>query len=192
MTRRYSVVFGISLLAVLLVGVALPTLSAGKISEAAERRAQIDAFAQDTMQKLFAESEKAKRLYDRAVAYAVFDSAKFALFVSGGGGVGVAVDKSSGDRTYMKMGTGGVGFGIGGQVYQLIFLFEDEQTFRSFVDQGWEAGASANAVAGKAGVNAQGSFVNGLAVYQLTEAGLMLQADLAGTKYWKYRKLNEY
>jgi len=27
-------------------------------------------------------------------------------------------------------------------------------------------------------------------VYTLTTAGLMLQADLSGTKYWKSKKLN--
>jgi hypothetical protein len=29
-----------------------------------------------------------------------------------------------------------------------------------------------------------------VAIYQLTQAGLMLQADISGTKYWKYKKLN--
>ena len=38
--------------------------------------------------------------------------------------------------------------------------------------------------------NAETTFRNGLAVYQLTGTGLMLQADIAGTKYWKNRKLN--
>ncbi len=38
--------------------------------------------------------------------------------------------------------------------------------------------------------NAEATFRNGLAVYQLTGTGLMLQADIAGTKYWKNRKLN--
>ena len=36
------------------------------------------------------------------------------------------------------------------------------------------------------------TFVNGLAVFQITEAGLMLQADIAGTRYWKSDKLNTY
>jgi hypothetical protein len=30
-----------------------------------------------------------------------------------------------------------------------------------------------------------------MAFYQLTEGGLMLQADISGTKYWKNKKLNE-
>ena len=70
---------------------------------------------------------------------------------SGGGGNGVAVNKSSGDRTYMKMGTGGIGFGLGGQKYQVIFLFQDEKTFHNFVEKGWKADASAQAAAGTDG-----------------------------------------
>ncbi len=31
---------------------------------------------------------------------------------------------------------------------------------------------------------------NWLAVFQLTKAGLMLRADITGTKYWKNEKLN--
>jgi len=34
------------------------------------------------------------------------------------------------------------------------------------------------------------TFSNGLAVYPLTDKGLMLQADISGTQYWKNKKLN--
>jgi len=54
-----------------------------------------------------------------------------------------------------------------------------------------KAEGSANAVAGTAGANKQAEFTNGMAVYQLTEGGLMLQADISGTKYWKNKKLDE-
>ena len=84
-----------------------------------------------------ADSDSAKELYDKAIGYAVFDNTKAALGVSGGGGSGVAVDKASGTRTYMKLGTAGVGFGIGVKTYQVIMLFEKDKVFRSFVDKGW-------------------------------------------------------
>ena len=91
----------------------------------------------------------------------------------------------------MKMGTVGVGLGLGAQKYQVIFLFQDEKTFRNFVDKGWQADASAQAAAGTAGVGGQSGFVNGIATYQLTDKGLMASADIAGTKYWKSKKLND-
>jgi lipid-binding SYLF domain-containing protein len=69
-------------------------------------------------------------------------------------------------------------------------FFEDAEGFRNFVERGWQADASANAVAGTSGKRAAATFTNGLAVFQLTNKGLMAQADIAGTKYWKAKKLN--
>ena len=171
--------------------VVVDTAEAGLFSSAKRTRAKIDRVADETLQQLLSESDKAKRLYNTAVSYAVFDVTKVSLGVTGGGGTGVAVDKANGQRVYMHMGTGGLNLGIGGQVFRVVFLFEDRDTFKNFVEKGWEASASANAVAGRAGANAGASFTNGMAVYQVTAAGLMLQADISGTKYWRSKKLNK-
>lgn len=144
-----------------------------------------------TLERLFEKSPTAKELFDKCYGYAVFDNLKLAFGVSGGMGSGVAVEKASGARTYMKMGTGGIGFGLGGQKYQVVFLFEVQEPFRGFVDKGWKADAAANAAVWDEGANVQAGFVNGLAVYQLTDKGLMLHADISGTKFWKDDKLNE-
>ena len=65
-----------------------------------------------------------------------------------------------------------------------------EADFDNFVETGWQADATASAVAGQSGAEAKTDFVNGLAVYQMTDTGLMAHADIAGTKYWKNKKLN--
>jgi lipid-binding SYLF domain-containing protein len=154
------------------------------------KRDSIDEMAREALERLVSENGRASQLYDSAVGYAVFDSFKAAFLLSGGGGVGVAAGKTDGTRTYMKMGTAGIGLGIGGQSYQVIFLFENNDALNRFVDKGWKADAAANAVAGTAGKNVDASFSNGLAVFQLTNKGLMAQADISGTKYWKHKKLN--
>ncbi len=155
-----------------------------------EKRAKIDAVAKETLAALFKKEPVAKELYDKAYGYAVFDNTKVTFIISGGGGSGVAVDKNSGKRTYMNMGTGGLALGLGAQKYQVVFLFQTAQHFNSFVDKGWEADAGASAVAGEHGANAEATFIDGKAYYMMTEAGLMLSADIAGTKYWKSDKLN--
>jgi lipid-binding SYLF domain-containing protein len=144
----------------------------------------------ETIERLFDQAVKAKSLYDQAYGYAVFSSMKFALGVSGGGGTGVAVNSASGDRTYMKMGTAGIGLGLGGRKYRIIFLFEDQRSFDRFVDKGWQADTTANATAGTDGATAESTFSNGLKIYQLSDKGLMAHAEVAGTKYWKNDKLN--
>ncbi len=155
------------------------------------KRDKIDEIAQETLDELFEENPVAKKLYKKAYGYAVFDNIKISLMITGGGGRGVAVNRKTDERTYMKMGTAGLNIGLGGQKYQVVFFFETQERFDEFVDKGWEADASANAVAGPYGKNAEATFRNGMAFYQLTEAGLMLQADISGTKYWKADKLNK-
>jgi lipid-binding SYLF domain-containing protein len=155
------------------------------------KRMKIDETAREALDTLLASHGKAKLLFDNSYGWAVFDNLKLALGFSGGGGNGVAVVKETGERTYMQMGTAGIGLGLGANTYQVVFLFQDEQTFRTFVDNGWQADATASAVAGGAGAEAKTDFTNGLAIFQITDKGLMLHADIAGTKYWKNKKLNE-
>lgn len=155
------------------------------------KRAKVDEMAQAALDEVFAGRENAKQLFENSYGWAGFDNLKLALGFSGGGGNGVAVNRKTGHRTYMKMGTAGVGLGLGAQKYQVVFLFQDEQTFRNFVDTGWQADATAQATAGTAGAGAQTGFVNGVAIYQITDKGLMASADIAGTKYWKNKKLTK-
>jgi lipid-binding SYLF domain-containing protein len=173
-----------------LVFFACSVLAAEKKDKNAEKRAEIDATAAKALQEVLTKSPSAKALYDKAYGHAVFSNLKIAIGISGGGGSGVAVPKS-GKRVYMKMGTAGVGLGLGGQKYQVVFLFENEKAFRSFVDKGWEADASAQAAAGSKGADAASTFKNGVAYYQLTDKGLMASADISGTKYWKNDDLNK-
>lgn len=175
---------------------AVPALVAEESKTSAElkidaQRAKINEVAEETLDRLFSENANAKSLYEKAVGWAVFDNTKVAFGLSGGGGRGVAVFKETGKKTYMKMGTGGVGLGLGVNKYQIVFLFQDEVTLKSFIEKGWQADAGATASAGKNAAEAKTNFVNGLAIYQLTEKGLMLNADIAGTKYWLDEKLNE-
>jgi lipid-binding SYLF domain-containing protein len=179
---------------------ALLIIAAGHdVSEAADswkslnreaKRMKIDEMAEESLAELKDSSDKAQALFEQAYGWAVFDNLKIAFGFSGGGGNGVAVDKGEAERTYMKMGTIGIGFGLGGRKYQVVFLFQDERTFTNFVERGWQADASASAVAGTEGAEVGTGFVNGLAIFQLTDKGLMANADVAGTKYWKNKKLN--
>ncbi|HSN55429.1 MAG TPA: YSC84-related protein [Candidatus Sulfomarinibacteraceae bacterium] len=154
------------------------------------KRAKIDEMAGEALQQVLDGSIKANTLFESAYGWAAFDNLKIAFGFSGGGGNGVAVTKATGDRTYMKMGTAGVGLGLGGQKYQVVFFFQDAGSFASFVEKGWTADATAQAAAGTEGANAAAGFVNGVAVWQITEKGLMASADIAGTKYWKNKDLN--
>ena len=160
-------------------------------AEADEKRAEIDKVSAEALKEVLTDSEKAQGLYDGAYGWAVFDNLRVTFIITGGGGSGVAVAKESGERTYMKMGSGGLAFGIGAQKYSVIMLFEDEKTFTNFIEKGWKAETGATAAAGTEGANVATGFINGIAVYQITQSGLMASADISGTKYTVDKKLND-
>ncbi len=180
-------------LSIVMLPLALCLIATGAMAETAKaqaKKAEVDQMAEVALDRLFAKDAHAKTLFDMSYGYAVFDSLKVMFGVSGGGGRGVAIVRGTGQRVYMKQGMGGVGIGLGGQKSQVIFLFQDKKTMEDFVYKGWQGDASANAVAGIAGANTNASFTQGIVIYQLTESGLMLKADVSGTKYWVDKKLN--
>src|SRR5690606_8792964 len=141
------------------VGVATAQESSGTADPGVlERRQEIDQRADATLEKLFESQNAVRTLYDRAAGYAVFTATRAGFIVTGGGGTGVAVDKSSGRRTYMRMGTGGIGLGIGAQRYDLVILFETDAHLNRFIQGGWDASTTAQAAAGKDGVTVTSSF----------------------------------
>jgi len=181
---------GTTLMVLVLIGAVSPAMAASKAEKAEQKRKEIDAMAADVLSDLYDKRPKSKELYSKAYGYAVFDNWKMSLLLASGRGGGVAVEKDSDKRTYMKMGTLGFNVGLGVQKMQVVFLFQDKRTFERFTNKGWKADASANAAIGKSGATVDAQFVNGMAVYQFTDKGIMLQADISGTKYYKNKKLN--
>lgn len=161
----------------------------GRNNPAATRR-EIDAIAESTLSRVLSSNAGAKELFEKSYGYAVFDSSKASFLITTGRGVGVAIRKSDGKKTYMHVATAGVNVGAGLQFYQGLFLFETSNSFNRFVNQGWQGDATAGATLGKASLEAQAKFTNGMAYYQISETGIMLDANLTGTKYWKSKELN--
>lgn len=155
-----------------------------------EARAEIDQKASDALERLFEASSVAKSQFESAAGYAVFDTRKFSFLITTGTGAGVAVDKATGERTYMKMATGGVNIGGGVKFYQVVFLFPDNETLNDLIEKGWTADADAMAASGDEGASLGMQLENGVIVHNLSDKGLALAATLTGTKYWKDAELN--
>ena len=160
-------------------------------AEVKARQMEIDLRSQVTLDGLLGTNGNAKILFDRAAGYAVFEVTKAGGFlVTGAGGNGVAVDKASENRVYMRMGSGGVGIGLGVQRYDLVIMFEDQPHMERFMDGGWDSSATAQAAAGQEGINLTSSFIDGVAFFQITDKGLIAMADVAGTRFWVADTLN--
>ena len=155
----------------------------------AERRQEILDMSKSTIDALRKDSS-AKPLIDSAYGTAVFDTTKGGFIVTGAGGTGVAMRKNGSNPVYMHMGSAGVGLGAGLENYKFVILFENEDVYKRFVEGEWSAGATAQAAAGRDGAGVVGKFNNGVAVYHITDKGLIAQADVQGVKFWASDKLN--
>jgi lipid-binding SYLF domain-containing protein len=164
--------------------------NAQEVSEKATKtRADIDSDVADALEE-FREIRGAQALFDKAAGYAVFRVTKGGLGASGAGGGGVAVDKTTGKRTYMRMGSAGVGLTVGLSRYNVVILFETQPKIDAFVHGGWDSAATAQAAAGTSGAQVSSTFFEGVAYFQLGRRGLMASADVSGTRFWVADELN--
>jgi len=160
----------------------------------AEKRQAILAMKNDVLTELYKIKPDVKQQISNAPGYAVFSNANvYVVFASFGGGHGVVKNNTTGKHTFMKMGEIGVGLGIGVKDFRGVFVFHDKDTMNRFVEKGWAFGGQADAAAKASdkGAAVGGEItVDNITIYQLTEAGLALQATIMGTKYWKDTSLN--
>jgi lipid-binding SYLF domain-containing protein len=160
-----------------------------------EKRASIQKMRAETLTKLYEVEPGARTRVQKAAGYAVFSNVGVnVVLLSAGGGHGVVHDNQTGKDTYMNMGTAGLGLGLGVKDFRGVFVFTEQKYMNWFVSRGWNGSAQADAAA-KAG-DKGGAWAGavdvapGIYLYQLTEAGLALQATIQGTKYWKDSELN--
>ena len=174
---------------------ALTLLAPGALAKSDEaKRAEIRQMRDSVLADLYKEKPETKERIRRAAGYAVFSNVGVNLVIASfAGGKGLVVDEH-GRETFMKMGSAGIGIGLGVKDFRGVFIFHDKAKLASFIEKGWYFGAQADAAAksdDKGGqAAAAGNITEGVEVYQITKNGLALQATLQGTKYWKDSDLN--
>lgn len=164
-------------------------------SDKEKQQKQIRSMSQDTLQRLYKAEPKTKAAVKRAFGYAVFsDLGVKILFGGTGNGKGIAVNNRSKHETFMKMLEVQAGLGMGVDKFRVVFLFDNERVFDSFVNSGWEFGGQSTAAAktGDEGGAMAGAVAvsDGVWMYQLTDKGLALEISATGTKYYKDNDLN--
>lgn len=177
---------------VLLLGVTGCVTTGGKSK--AEKRQSVLNMKNDVLAELYKIKPDVKSQISNAPGYAVFSNANvYLIFASFGGGYGVVKNNSTGKHTFMNMGEIGLGLGIGVKDFRGVFVFHNAETLNRFVEHGWAFGGQADAAAkasDKGGAVGGEITVDNITIYQITEAGLAIQATVKGTKYWKDDDLN--
>lgn len=164
-------------------------------SKKAKKQAEIRTMAQDTLARLYWAQPLARNAVKRAAGYAVFNNVGVKILLAGSGkGKGIAVNNKSKRETFMKMLELQAGLGAGVKKFKVVFVFDTEQAFNSFVDSGWQFGGQSTAAAktkSKGGAVAGAVSVSeGVWMYQLTDKGLALEITAKGSKYYKDDDLN--
>jgi lipid-binding SYLF domain-containing protein len=150
---------------------------------------------QETISELYAKKPEAKAKIANAAGYGVFSNINInLLLLSSGNGYGIVRNQATGKDTYMRMQMLGVGFGAGVKDFRAVIIFHGPEAMHTFTEKGWEWGGHADAAAVSADKGAEagvaGEVTGSMEIYNFTEAGIALQATVAGTKYWKDKELN--
>ena len=159
-----------------------------------EQRDHVQRMRKEVLAELYQLRPEAQQEVADAPGYAVFSNSNVSvIFVSAAGGYGVVVDNETGHSTYMRMGEGGIGLGLGVKDFRAVYIFNQRHIMDKFIDDGWQFGGQADAAAKaseKGGAVSGELLLDGIKVYQITEAGVSIQATVKSTRYWRDAELN--
>src|ERR1051325_1853031 len=153
--------------------------------------------------KVFRNAGQSAEFFKKSYGYAVFPTIGKGAFVIGaahGSGRVYVGGKYVGDTSMTQVT---VGAQLGGQAYREIIFFQNKAAFGAFTSGNFEFGAQASAVAITAGASAQagtsgtaagasenkaatgkgGGYTKGMAIFTVTEGGLMYEASVGGQKF---------
>ena len=183
--RRIVIVAGMVLCVLAIVGCS----STYRGMSGEEKREYLLELEEKTLAELVKDDPKAQADLDGAVGYAIFsNTATKVPFVGAGDGIGVVVDTTTGERTYLKVQRFDVGGGLGVRTFRLVMFYFDEEAFEKLATGKLEFGAGAEAGAGKGDIGTGAGGIAGArnekrAMYQLSEKGVSATLTVRLIKY---------
>ena len=148
----------------------------------------------DTLSELFRLAPAAWTDLVQSHGYGVFSNFGVNLFLaSTASGYGVVQDRRTGDLTFMRMMSVGIGPGLGVKDYRAILIFTQRRALDDFMANGWDAILQSDFAikvkdAGEM-IALSTDVAPGIKLYHFTESGLALQATVQGGKYWRDNEL---
>jgi lipid-binding SYLF domain-containing protein len=177
-----------------LIGVILSAMLAASCSTyrkmpVEEKLIFLEELEEQTLAELVEQQPEAQAELDRSVGHAVFSNTTTKVPIVGAGdGIGVVVDTTTDERTYLKVGRLDVGGGLGVRKYRLIIIFFEEEALRKLASGKVELGAGVEAGAGKEDVGTGAGGIAGsrnedYVLYQLSEAGVSATFTVRAIRY---------
>ncbi|HEY3824777.1 MAG TPA: lipid-binding SYLF domain-containing protein [Bryobacteraceae bacterium] len=139
--------------------------------------------AKTTVQKFEDKDPSLQNVLSNSAGYAAFPSVGKGGFIVGAAyGKGTVFERGH-VVGYADMKQGSVGLQAGGEDYAELIVFRDQASLDKFRTGNYALSAEASAVALKAGAAANADFKEGVAVFTMTNSGLMAEAAVAGQKF---------
>jgi lipid-binding SYLF domain-containing protein len=123
------------------------------------------------------------RFFTQSYGYAVFPKIfKAGFWVGGAGGRGEVFEQGK-LVGYSAVGQASIGASFGGEFYREIVFFRDKPDIDKFKTAEYTFAAQATGVALTEGVAAKADYKGGLAVFIMSDKGLMVDASVGGQKF---------
>ena len=124
-----------------------------------------------------------QKFFDNSAGYAIYPNVGKGGFMIGGAygrGLVIVNEQVDGDTTVSQLS---IGAQIGGQKYSLYIFFKDQVALERFKRENFEFSAQASAVAVTSGAAATTSYDDGVAVFIISDGGLMAEASIGGQRF---------
>jgi len=160
------------------------------------KRQEVLTMSKDTLERLYKEHPETKEEIKNAYGYGAFEGhgVNLVLYVAGKGH-GVIFDNKTNTPIFMNAIRAGTGPGVGYKSIHAVLIFKNETVYKQFATIGVQVSASGDALLKVAGEGAEmskaASLVPGVSYYQLTDTGLVLQANWGATEFLKDPHLNK-
>jgi lipid-binding SYLF domain-containing protein len=147
------------------------------VAQRADKRAQLDQEAEETIVQMLEQDPDIQQELEQAAGYFVAQVSAANIAVIGGGqGIGVLVDKRSGDRTYLNVKRFEFGAGLGVRYFRVLLIIKEQAKLEE-IRNGWTfRGVATNVAAGQKGSESISQAGEGLSVHILSDSGASIAA----------------
>ena len=153
------------------------------VPKTAESMDVLEAEVNETIVMMKRQDPGIQRFFDQSAGYAVLPKVfKGALWVGGAYGRGLVYENNR-LIGYCNMSQATLGFSFGGEFFREIIFFRDKSDLERFRSGEYTLSAQATAVALTAGAAAKADYKDGMAVFVMADAGLMVDVSIGGQKF---------
>lgn len=143
----------------------------------------LSAQVHETVTLFKARDPGVQAFFDRSYGYAVLPRITKGAWVVGGAFGRGEVFAQGAKVGYCNVSQASVGFSFGGEYFREIIFFRDKLDLNRFAIGDFTFSGQVTAVAITAGAAAKSDYQAGMAVFVMPDAGLMIDASIAGQKF---------